>query len=135
MKAWGIIVGFFIIIAMVCTPAIAISKSDLLSQYSSGQVSVDITAKFPLSERPSQGDLTSVFSPAKQLYLWKLSLPLTCPPDEPIGGLHPGVMALQFDEETGEVTPLFFDDRMRVFIVEEGCQCPITPWKPKWERI
>jgi len=135
MKAWGIIVGLMIILAMVCTPVVAISKSDLLSQYSSGQISVETTAKSPLSEKPSQGDLTSAFSPAKQLYLWKLSLPLTCPPDEPIGGLHPGVMALQFNEETGEVTPLFFDDRMRVFIVKEGCQCPITPWKPKWERI
>lgn len=33
MKTWGIIIGSILILALVCSPVLAISKSDLISQY------------------------------------------------------------------------------------------------------
>ncbi len=36
MKPWPLLIGIVVILAMFCTPAIAISKSDLISQYKAG---------------------------------------------------------------------------------------------------
>ena len=37
MKPWPLLIGIVVILAIVCAPALAISKSDLISQYKAGQ--------------------------------------------------------------------------------------------------
>ena len=39
MKPWPLFIGILFILAMFCAPALAISKSDLISQYKAGQFS------------------------------------------------------------------------------------------------
>ena len=37
MKPWPLLIGIVVILAMFCSPALAISKSDLIAQYKAGQ--------------------------------------------------------------------------------------------------
>jgi hypothetical protein len=46
MKAWPLIIGIVVILALVCSPALAISKSDLMAQYK-GQSASTIPTVIP----------------------------------------------------------------------------------------
>jgi len=149
MKAWLLIISILVIFAILCSPVLAISKSDLISQYqtepSSLYLSYNSDSAYQIIKEKS-AQITPTVLPTPQSNVipfpkWpdstflqpfsKPSIPSphkvysntqVCPPAVPANPLY-HIMAYCSDLETGESYAMGSDLHGNVFVVKPGCQC------------
>jgi hypothetical protein len=85
MKSWHLFIGIVVILAIVCSPALAISKSDLISQYKGTSSPTIITpiptpTPSPLTFGPSVGGDIYPHIPASYYEWSKFPAPGSVPP-------------------------------------------------------
>ena len=155
MKSWPLLIGFIAILAIVCSPVLAISKGDLISYYRTEpsslfrsynsdtpyQIIEEKSAQFTPKELPTPQPNVMPFPkwPDSRFLkpFSKPSIPSSpksysntqiCPPAVPTSPLY-HIMAICSDPETGEHYAMGSDLHGNVYIVKPGCQCTWAEFK------